>query len=115
MQGSSRVTRKLIQIAILAAGLTSLGCNAIVYPPKRSVYVPARQALASLPGIPREATLDPDRNAEVYIAKNAATVVMDVEYKAENGATVRRSYTVWMKRLGRRWELDRAFPTPVYE
>ncbi len=107
--------KKLFQVLVFAFVLLGLGCNAIVYPPKRSVYAPARKALASLPEITPDAKIDPEGNAEVYIAKNAATVVMYVEYNNPDGSTVRRQYTVWMKRLGRRWELDRAFPTPTYE
>lgn len=102
-------------ICFIVCAILSFGCNAIVYPSRRSVYEPARKALEQSNELPPGAVIDPDRKAEVYIAKDAAAVVMDVEYKDSQRATVRRSYTIWMKRLGRRWEPDRLFPTPSYE
>jgi hypothetical protein len=52
----------------------------------------------------------PGRDASVYVAKNAACVHVPYETVSNTGGTVRGTYTVWLKRIALRWEVDRCTP-----
>jgi hypothetical protein len=74
------------------------------------IAVPAVEAEATLP---EGAVALPREQAEFYVGKNAACVIVPHALADRDGEAVAR-HTVWLKRIGTRWELDRLFPTPVY-
>ena len=104
---------KTVAVAGLLAGIMGFtGCNAISYPPKRAVYQPACEAVKSAKDLPLGAVVDPRHNASVYIAKNAAQVELEYDYADSAGKPVTGTYLVYLKRINRRWVLDRCFPLP---
>ena len=90
-------------------------CSGCGMPSERSVYDVACNALEKDTRVP--ATAKPHRRGKssLWIAKNAACVEIPYDYTAPSGEKATGHYTVWCKRIARRWELDRAFPTPTYE
>ena len=76
---------------------------------KQHVYEIAAAAVKSDSAFPAEAEILPKKHAEFFMGKNAGCVVI-----AYDGGEGVRRHTVWLKRIGTRWEIDRMFPTPIY-
>lgn len=98
---------------ILLAALLG-GCSGVTYPPESMVYKPAFEAVKAAKDLPAGAVVDPRHEARLYIAKNAAQAEMPYEYADASGKKVTDTYLVYLKRINRRWELDRCFPMPKY-
>jgi len=100
-------------VAILAAAFLG-GCSGVTYPPEGMVYKPAFEAVKAAKDLPAGAVVDPRHEAKLYIAKNAAQAEMPYEYTDASGQKITDIYLVYLKRVNRRWELDRCFPLPKY-
>ena len=96
-------------LAVLVLGPVCGGCTA---QSKRHMYAVASQAVKADSGFPAGAKLGPVKDAEVHIAKNAASVRLPFEVAGESGAGQTGFYTVWLKRIGIRWEVDRLSSEP---
>jgi hypothetical protein len=114
MLGDDDMRRVEQVLALILTSFFLVGCDAISYPPERMVYKPAYAAVKSAQDLPAGAVVDPQHNAKLYIAKNAAQVEMPYEYTDASGKKVTKIYLVYLKRVNRRWELDRGFPLPTY-
>ena len=101
---------KSLIVLVLAVLLT--GCGYM--PSERAVYHKACEAVRSNPGLPADAAPVSIDEAELHVAKNAAIVELPYYYTDESGERVRGSHRVWLKRIARRWEIDRSIPTPGY-
>ena len=96
-----------MRLVVLALSVLALaGCDAISYPPRSSVYRPALAAVKAAKDLPAGAAVDPRNNAEVYIAKNAAYAIIPFDVQDASGHTTTDSYTVHLKRITRRWEIE---------
>ena len=102
----------LTSVVLVLAVVFLDGCDAITYPPKGMVYKPAYEAVKAAKDLPPGAVVDPRKNAKLYIAKNAAQVEMEYDYTDMTAKKATGTYLVYMKRINRRWELDRCFPLP---
>lgn len=98
--------------ALVLAIVFLAGCDAITYPPKSMVYKPAYEAVKAAKDLPPAAVVDPRKNAKLYIAKNAAQAEIEYDYTDMSGKKTTGIYLVYLKRINRRWELDRCFPLP---
>jgi len=105
-----RLGRRVVILAAVFLG----GCSGVTYPPESMVYKPAFEAVKAAKDLPAGAVVDPRHEAKLYIAKNAAQAEMPYEYTDASGTKVTDVYLVYLKRIIRRWELDRCFPMPKY-
>lgn len=80
----------------------------------RDLYEPASRAVLTDTNLPPNAALLPRSEAKFYVAKNLACVYVPYEFADSAGQKVRSSYTVWLKRIAIRWEVDRCRPTANY-
>jgi len=78
------------------------------------VYKPAVEAVKAAKDLPAGTVVDPRHEAKLYIAKNAAQAEVPYEYTDASGSKVTDIYLVYLKRINRRWELDRCFPMPKH-
>ena len=88
------------------------GCSKVS---ERVCYRKACDAVRGSGELPAGAVLGPIGDAKMYILKDAARV--DLSYRADSpgGGNVVGTYTVWLKRLGDRWHVDRSGKAPTYE
>ena len=91
-----------------------IGCSGCSSLSERACYRAARDFLQAHVDLPENAVLAPRRAANIMVAKNAARVDLPYEYVNEAGDKVRDVYVVWIKRLKRRWEVDRFYRRPEY-
>lgn len=99
-------------VTLLAAILLGAGCARA--PSERACYRAARDAVRAAPDLPKGAVLAPLSETRIQVAKNAARVQLPYEYVTASGETATDSYVVWLRRIARRWELDRYYPAPKY-
>ena len=78
------------------------------------MYRKAAAVVKSDPGLPEGAVLRPRKEAEFFVAKNAASIHVPFEFTNEQGEKETDTYTVWLKRIARRWEIDRYQRSPMY-
>ena len=109
---SSIMKTGMTLVALALAIVCLVGCDAITYPPKSMVYEPAYEAVKAAKDQPPAAVVDPRKNAKLYIAKNAAQAEIEYDYTDMSGKKATGIYLVYLKRINRRWELDRCFPLP---
>ena len=97
--------------AVLLAAVLATGCSGRWRPSERACYTAACDAIAALPDLPQGAKPLPIEQSRLYIGKNAARVDVAMDLAAPDGSRG-VFYTAWLKRLGRRWVVDRpAYPT----
>ncbi|MFO7870591.1 MAG: hypothetical protein R6V03_04070 [Kiritimatiellia bacterium] len=104
------MTTRFIFTATLAVLIASAGCG---IPGRDEVCRTAREAVKALPEVPDDAALCPREEMEIYMGKNASYVIIP-GVPLEGPAETYNSYTVHLKRVARRWEVERCFPTPDY-
>jgi hypothetical protein len=73
------------------------------------MYRTARKAAMENPDFPEDAEIDPMSEAQIAVGKNAARVDLSYRVPSAAGETTAKTYTVWIKRVARRWE---AQPSP---
>ena len=97
-------------LGMILTGLLAAGCGGL--PSERAVYRVARETVQADPGLPQGAKLYPRGEVDLYVLKNAARVDFHYDYADEDGRTRTGTYIVWLKRVARRWELDRYSRAP---
>jgi hypothetical protein len=100
----------LLCLLLLAIGLGG-GCAPSS---PRDLYEPASRAVMTDKDFPPNAVLLPRSQARFFVAKNLACVYVPYEFADAAGQKVRDTYTVWLKRIAIRWEVDRCRPTAKY-
>ena len=106
--------KKLAGISLLIVGLIVLVCvSGCIWPSEQSCYDVAYRTTMTDTNLPKNAVLYPIDRCKVYVCKNAAFVEILYDH-SESGRTETDSYSVWLKRIARRWELDYYYPTPKY-
>jgi hypothetical protein len=101
-------------VLLCTALLFLAGCSARL-PSEDTAYRIACEALgndASLLASHPKAV--PFEEAGLYLAKNAGCVLLPFQFTNEKGEVQSASYTVWLKRVERRWTAERAYITPTY-
>ncbi len=78
------------------------------------LFEEAVAALKADAEFPAQAEIRPKKEAEFHVGKSAACVVVAYDAIGPDGTKRTRTHTVWLKRIGTRWEPDRLFPTPDY-
>lgn len=78
------------------------------------LYETAVAAVKADSALPDQAEILPKKHAEFYIGKSAGCVLIAYDVTDALGAKRKESHTVWLKRIGTRWEIDRLFPSPLY-
>jgi hypothetical protein len=101
--------RKLLVVCGIAVGLLVSGCGGM--PSERTAYRVARETVQGDPRLPDGAELYPMDEVRIYVLKNAARVDFFYDY-LDGGESRTGAYVVWLKRVARRWELDRYAPAP---
>ena len=96
---------------VVAALALGAGCAPMS---KQHLYDIAVAAVKADSAFPVQAEIRPKKYAEFYIGKNAGCVVIAYDAVDASGAKRKENHTVWLKRIGTRWEIDRMFPTPTY-
>jgi len=76
------------------------------------MYAVASRAVKADAGFPSGAVLAPLKDAEIHVAKNAASVHLPFDVAGDGGVKQTGSYTVWLKRIAIRWEVDRLSSRP---
>lgn len=97
-------------VCLIAAMAVTAGCLST----DRTIYDVACKAVKADAKFPTNGVISPMDKCGFYVARNAACVEVYYEFVNASGATESDSYIVWVKRIARRWELDRCFPTPKY-
>jgi len=99
--------------ALLALVATTLlmggGCR---FPSDRAMYRIARKAARENPNFPENAVIDSMSEARIGVGKNAARVDLSYRGPSAAGETTAGTYTVWIKRVARRWGALPPTPTP---
>ncbi len=90
-------------------------CGGCKLPSERAVYRRSLEAVQADPDLPSAAVLDPKGKAVIRMAKNAASVELPYEYVGSTGEILSDSYTIWFKRIGRRWAVERYYRTPRHQ
>ena len=96
----------------VALAWMAAGCDAIRYPPESIVYRPAVEFLRAATNLPAGTVIDPQKNARMYIAKNAAQAEINIEYADAGGAKITESCVVYLSRINRTWVADRYVRVP---
>jgi hypothetical protein len=99
---------KNVVIVILLALLVT-GCAE----GERAVRKKAVAEVENHPELPEGATIDRSE-VTIHLGQSAAYADVPYEYTDESGRTVDESYTVWMKRIAVRWEIDTIRKTEKY-
>ena len=98
-----KTTLTLITLVLLC------GCSLSIT--ERTLYEAACRRVRESEAVPRGVKPAPRRKAVINVGKNSACVVLPYEYRIGDKETASGSHTVWFKRVGMRWEVDRSFPT----
>ena len=77
------------------------------------LYGIAEQAVKTDSQFPLNASVGSIKDAEFFVGKNATCVTVPYSFTDESGQAKNHTYTVWLKRICVRWELDRCEPTPA--
>ena len=88
-------------LVVLAVAAACCGCTA---QSKQHMFAIAGKAVKEDPSFPSDGVLHPIQDAEVYVAKNVASVRIPFDV---TGVSRKGVYTVWLKRVAIRWEVDR--------
>ena len=90
------------------------GCN-VRRPSEATAYRIACEELANDQSLsssePKPALFE---EASLHIAKNAGCVILPYQFTNEKGETESSSYTVWLKRVERKWLAERSYVTTTY-
>ncbi len=98
-----------------AAAAVSILCAGCAPALRVRLHEIAVEAVKADEDFPSGAVLRSKSAFEFYIGRNAACFIAPYEYVDANGARHAASHTVWLKRVGTRWKIDRLFPTPEPE
>lgn len=101
-------------VPVLAALILCAGC-CVRSPSEDTAYRLACEALAadqSLSAFSPEPA--PFEEADLHVGKNAGCVILPYRFVNDKGETVSSSYTVWLKRVERKWLAERAYVTATY-
>ena len=101
-----RLTRILAVLSLVAV------CGACAPMSDAHLFNVAVQAVKAHPKFPPQATIGAVKDAEFYVGKNAACVYVPYEVADPGGARRLDTFTVWLKRICVRWEIDRCDHTP---
>lgn len=96
-----------------AAVLLSMAAGCSLYS-ESALFEVARAAVQKDSNLPANATIGDIDGAEFFIGKNAACVYVPYDFVDSQGTKRSDTYTVWLRRVCIRWEVDRCFPTPSY-
>lgn len=100
-------------VCIVLAALLLAGCSGYL-PSEKEGYRIACEQLARDDSVPTDAEPAPFEEAGLYIAKNAGCVRLPYRFVDAQGTAEKATYTVWLKRVARTWEAERAYRTPTY-
>lgn len=87
------------------------GCSKVS---ERVCYRKACDAVRGSGELPAGAVLGPIGDAKMYILKDAARVDLSYSTESPGSENAVGSCTVWLKRLGDRWDVDRIYKAPAY-
>jgi hypothetical protein len=109
----SRVVVGQVLAVTLLSGvmLVAGGCG---WSAEHTCYGVACEALKTDPNIPKGAVPRSIAEAELYVGKSAARVDLPYDCASAGTQMTTACYTVWCKRIERRWLLDRAAPRPKF-
>jgi hypothetical protein len=100
------------QIALLLAALLATGILTGCTSKAERIYQLAADAVRQQATLPEGATILPMEQCKLFIGKSESTVVVFYAANGLNGN--QRSYTVFLKDLGKRWVIDTCNPTPDF-
>lgn len=95
--------RQRMRLGILCSVLLATGCSLT---DKREIRRVAYEAVKAAPEMPAGGRPAPMRQCRVFHAKNAASVDVPLIFSQPPPPPVPRSFMVWVKRIGTRWQLD---------
>ena len=105
------MSTKLLALLCL---LLCLGCDGSKIPSHGKIYRVARKAAMEQAGLPRDISVRPMDEAVFSIGKNAARVDLAYEHPSQLPAGI-GYHSICLKRVARRWEFERGYPTPHFE
>ena len=91
----------MMALAALAAGCAPMS--------ESHLYRIAAAAVKEHEALPVGAEVGPRADAEFYLGKNAGCIHVSYVVPAMQGESDEGTYTVWLKRIGMRWEVDRLY------
>lgn len=97
---------------LMAAVLLVALCCGCAMSTEKTMYDIGVKAMKNDPAFPQGATAvaAPRARCAFYVGKSAASV--DIPYSAGGTVAMDGTYVVWLKRIGTRWEFDRATAVP---
>jgi hypothetical protein len=101
----------MLCLCLVVALAAAAGCR---MPSERAAYQAAREAVRTDSRLPPNAVLHDIDHVTVSVLKNAGRVDFTYDFTSPSGERKTDGYVVWLKRLGRRWVVDRLEPTPHY-
>lgn len=98
---------------LLVAVMALAGCSGYIWPSEQACYDIAVRTIKADAALPQDAQLAAIQDCRLMICKSAGTVV--VPFESAGTLKGKASYTVWLKRIARTWELDYYYKTPYYD